>query len=302
MRGLASAHVASFDELDAPFFRRLGDYLQPVGFAGSSLAERLRALGRDPQGSPWEIDGPGLQVRLDVVPTAHRADWIDGPGSTPTEHAVGGAGLRRAGEWRSAAELASLTLTHEFGDGRLGFGYRTRLASQFGLRAGQLAPGTFTDADAFANPYLGFARDGASLGLATPLGTGSLRTAAFAATAQHSGGRDAHSDGITGAITEYRFGGLADSSLSLQAGWMSEANGAVGSRPDGAFGALRTGTDPHGAHGVPSSERELDVAGERARRCAPHGQFAPGHCARSIGTSERCLRARRHRPGCRPRR
>ena len=31
-RGLASAQVASFDELDAPFFRRLGDYLRPVGF------------------------------------------------------------------------------------------------------------------------------------------------------------------------------------------------------------------------------------------------------------------------------
>ena len=49
-RGLASAHVASFDELDAPFFHRLGDYLRPVGFAGSSLADRLRALGRDPRG------------------------------------------------------------------------------------------------------------------------------------------------------------------------------------------------------------------------------------------------------------
>ena len=210
VRGVASAQVASFDELDAPFFRRLGDYLRPVGFAGPSLHQRLRALGRDPRGSPWEVDGPGLQVRLDVVPTAHAADWIDGPDSTPTEHAVGGAGLKRAGEWRSAAALASLSVRHDFGDSRLEFGYRSGLGSQFGLGEGELAPGTFADTGAFANPYLGFARDGASLGLATPLGTGSLRTAAFAATARHSGRRDAYSDGIAGAVTEYRFGGLAD--------------------------------------------------------------------------------------------
>ena len=218
-RGLASAHVASFDELDAPFFRRLDDYLLPAGFAGSSVADRLRALGRDPRGTPWEVDGHDLQVRLDVVPAAHGADIGDG-----------------------LAALASLSVMHDFGGGQLEFGYRSRLASRFGLRAGELAPGTFADAGAFANPYLGFARDGTSLGLASPLGTGSLRIAAFAATGPDGGQPDARSDGIAGALTEYRFGGLADSSLSLQAGWMSEANGAVGSRPDGAFGAFGTGT------------------------------------------------------------
>ncbi len=241
-RGLASAQVASFDELDAPFFRRLGDYLQPVGYAGSSLRHRLSALGRDPRGTPWEIDGPGLQVRLDVIPTTHGADFSDGPGTASAEHTVGAMGVSGARRWESTAALGSLSVTHEFGGVQLGFGYRTRPASQFGLGADELAPGTFTDADAFANPFLGFARDGASLRLATPLGTGSLRIATFAATAQHCGRCDAYSDGITGALTEYRFGGLADSGLSLQAGWMSEANGAVGSRPDGAFGELRTGT------------------------------------------------------------
>ena len=241
-RGLASAQVASFDELDAPFFRRLGDYLQPAGLAGSSLHQRLRALRHDPRGSPWQIDGPGLQVRLDVIPTTHGADVSDGPVTASAEHAVGAMGVRGAGWWGGPAALASLSVTHEFGGGQLGFGYRTRLATQFGLEQGELAPGTFTDADAFANPYLGFARDGANLGLATPLGTGSLRIATFAAAAQHGSRRDAYSEGITGAITEYRFGGLADSGLSLQAGWLSEANGAVGSRPDGAFGEIRTGT------------------------------------------------------------
>ena len=242
IRGLATARVASFDELDAPFFRPLGDYLQPVRFAGPSLDARLRALGHDPRGTLWEVDGPGLQVRLDVVRTAHGADVSDGPGSAPAEHAVGGMGVSRAGRWGRPGALASLSVTHDFGDGQLALGYRSRLASQFGLEGGEFAPGTFTDADAFANPFLGFARNGASLGFASSLGTGSLRIAAFAATAQYTSRHDAHGDGITGALTEYRFGGLADSGFSLQAGWMSEANGTVGSRPDGAFGEFRTGT------------------------------------------------------------
>jgi len=242
VRGLASVHVASFDELDAPFFRRLGDYLRPAGFAGSSLGERLRALGRDPGGTPWEVDGHGLQVRLDVVPATHGGGVSDGPGPAFAEHAVGGVGVRGAGWWGSPATLASLSVTHDFGGRRLALGYRSRLASQFGLGPGDLAPGTFTDAGAFANPYLGFARNGTSFGLASSLGTGSVRTAAFAATGRHGGRGDAHGGRIAGALTEYRFGGLADSGLLLQAGWMSEANGAVGSRPDGAFGEFHTGT------------------------------------------------------------
>ena len=108
-RGVASAHVASFDELDAPFFRRLGDYLQPVGFAGPSLHQRLRALGRDPRGTPWQIDGPGLQVRLDVVRDRARFRYTaTARVPPPTGHAVGGSrsdeGNRTVGE----ARLSSL--------------------------------------------------------------------------------------------------------------------------------------------------------------------------------------------------
>ncbi|MDE0053274.1 MAG: S8 family serine peptidase [Gammaproteobacteria bacterium] len=241
IRGLASAHVASFDELDAPFFRRLGDYLRPVGFSGSSLGERLRSLGRDPRGTPWEVDGHGLQVRLDVVPTPR--NFNDDPGVAPREHGAGEMGVNatvRRGE--KPAALASLSVSHDFGDSRLALGYRSRLASEFGIGAEELAPGTFADAEAFASPFLGFTRNGISIGLASSLGTGSFRAAAFAASAPHGDQRDAHSDGITGALAEYRFGGLVDSGLSLQAGWMTEANGSVGSRTDGAFGEFRTGT------------------------------------------------------------
>ena len=239
-RRLASAHVASFDELDAPFFRSLGDYLQPVGFAARSLGARMRALGRNSPRTPWEEAGHGLQVHLDVARNGRGSDFGDGPGTTAAEHAVGRMGVRGTGRLESPAALASLSITRDFGGGRLALGYRSRLASWFGFGRGELAPGTFTDADAFANPYLGFAREGTGLGLASSLGTGSLRIATFAGG--YGGGRDAQSEGIAGALTEYRFGGLADSGLSVQAGWMSEANGAIGSRPDGAFGEFDTGT------------------------------------------------------------
>ena len=237
-RGLASAHVASFDELDAPFFRPLGDYLRPAGFSGSSLGERLRALGRDPRGTPWEVDGHGLQMQLDVAPTTRGRDVANSPDYASAQYVAGD----EIGRWGSPAELASLSVSYDFGDSRLALGYRSRLASQFGLGAEELAPGTFVDADAFASPFLGFARNGISIGLASSLGTGSFRSTAFAASAPHGGQRDARSDGIRGALAEYRFGGLVDSGLSLQAGWMSEENGVVGSRTDGAFGELRTGT------------------------------------------------------------
>ncbi len=244
VRGLASAHVASFDELDAPFFRRLGDYLRPVAFSGRSLGERLSALGRGPRGTPWEVDGHGLQVRLGVVPAVRGAGFSDGPGYAVAEHGVGrmGVGVRGTERWGSPAALASLSATHDFGGGRLALGYHSRPASQFGPGAGELAPGVFADANVFANPFLGFARNGISLGLTSSLGTGWLRTAAFAAEARYAGQADANGDGITGGLIEYRFAGPAETGLSLQAGWISEANGAVESRPEGAFGKLRTRT------------------------------------------------------------
>ena len=229
-RGLASSEVASFDDLDAPFFRPLGDYLQPGRSAAFGLEERLRTLGRDPRGASWRMEDIELRLRLDAAATSH------GIGSAP------GSSLRN--ETDVPGSLGSLSLAHDFGNGRLRFGYRAHPGWQFGPYARDgtadngfesIEPGAFTDDGAFANPFLGFARNGASIGLAAGLGTDSFRAAAFHGSAQYGERRDADSGEAAGVLTEYRFGRAG---LSIQAGWLAEANAVVGSRPSGAFGAL----------------------------------------------------------------
>jgi len=143
--------------------------------------------------------------------------------------------------------LGALSLAHDLGPGRLRFGYRTHPGWQFGLHAGDgksargfgpIKPGTFTDDGVFANPFLGFARDGVSLGFAAGPGAGAFRATAFHGAAQYGERRDADAGEARGVLMEYRFGGSDVSGLAMQAGWLAEAEAAVGVRPSGAFGAL----------------------------------------------------------------
>ena len=218
-RGLAHGEIASFDELDAPFFHRLGDYVRPIAAAAPTLAERLQTLGRDPRGATWRVDGAGLRVRLVVVSTS-----------------------------TALASLGSMSLTRNLGNGRLWLGYRDHPGWRFGpynenrledRRAGVVEPGAFTDDGAFANPFLGFARNGANIGYAHAAGPGHLRIAAVHGTA-HVGGeqRDTNPGEATGVLTEYQFGNPGVSSLAVQAGWLAESHRLVGGRPTGAFGRL----------------------------------------------------------------
>ena len=239
-RGLAHREVASFDELDAPFFRSFREHLRPnAPVAG--LGERLRTLGRDPRGASWRMDSTELRVRLDAVSTSHGAGAAHGPGS------LAGTGIPDAGRSTAMGTLGSLSLAHDVESGQLLFGYRSHPGWQFGLRAGGRTAdrgggpvefGTFTNDNAFANPFLGFARNGASVGYATAAGLGSLRIAAFHGKAQYGERRDADASEATGALAEYRFGNAGLSGLAMQAGWLTEAQGLVGSRSSGAFGEL----------------------------------------------------------------
>ena len=227
-RALSSMEVASFDELDAPFFQPLVDRVRPGAFATPALIDRLGALGRDPRGAGWRAESTELQLRLDAVPT-----------------------VRATGDSMVPGDVGSLSLSRDFGDGRLLFGYRAHPGWRFGLHAdggraagnpGPIEPGTFTDDGAFANPWLGFARNGASIGYATNAGRGPLRVAAFHGSAQYGERRDADTGVATGLLTEYRFGGSGSSGLALQAGWLNEAERLAGSRPGGAFGELGADT------------------------------------------------------------
>lgn len=234
-RGLALRQVASFDELDASFFRSLGDYVRSGAAVAPMLAERLQTLGRDPRGAAWQVDRAALRVRLDAV-------------STSTARASPG----------------SLSLTRNLGHGRLWLGYRDRPGWLFGpyhgnrledRRAGAVEPGAFTDDGAFANPFLGFARNGANIGYAQAAGPGYLRIAAVHGTAQVGEQRDTKPGEATGVLTEYQFGNPGVSSLTVQAGWLAESHSLVGGRPTGAFG--RVGGDT-GIVGL-SAHRQLGV-------------------------------------------
>ncbi|MDE0625345.1 MAG: S8 family serine peptidase [Bryobacterales bacterium] len=236
--GLAQREVASFDELDAPFFSPLGDHLRAGDFENFDLEERLRALGRDPRGAPWQVAGTRIRIRLDAVSTSRGAGGTVAPASLAETGIPGSAASTLPGS------LGSLTLTRDVAKGRLLLGYRAHPGWQFGSHAGNslvasddepIGLGTFMDDAAFANPYLGFARDGASIGYVMPAGPGSFRVAAFHGSAQFGERREADASRATGALTEYRFGA---SGLAMQAGWLVEAERLVGSRPSGAFGEL----------------------------------------------------------------
>ncbi|MDE0377895.1 MAG: S8 family serine peptidase, partial [Rhodospirillales bacterium] len=236
--GLAQREVASFDELDAPFFSPLGDYLRPSVFEKFGLEERLRALGRDPRGAPWHMAGTRIRVRLDAVSTSR------GVGKTVAPASLAETGIPGSADSTIPGSLGSLTLTRDMANGRLSLGFRAHPGWQFGPHAGNslaasagepIEPGTFTDDAAFANPHLSFVRDGASIGYAMPAGTGFFRVTAFHGSAQYGERREVDAGRATGALTEYRFG---DPGFAMQIGWLAEAERLVGSRPSGAFGEL----------------------------------------------------------------
>ena len=238
-RGLAAREIARFDALDAPFFGPLGDHLPPHAFAAPSVAERLATLGRDPLGASWRTDGTELRLRLDAAAASSGVGTVHG---SPVRDNAAGAGDRVG-----PGSLGALSLTHDLGPGRLRFGYRAHPGWQFGLHAddgvsargfGPIKPGTFTDDGVFANPFLGFARDGVSLGFAAAPGAGVFRAAAFHGAAQYGERRDDDAGEAMGVLMEYRLGGSDVSGLAMQAGWLAEAEAAVGARPSGAFGAL----------------------------------------------------------------
>lgn len=239
-RALASTEVANFDELDAPFFHPLGNRIRPNAFAGPAIGDRIRTLGRDPRGATWLAGGAELHLRLDAVSTTRGTGDSSVPGS-----------------------LGSMSLTREFGPkGQLLFGYRSHPGWQFGLHAvdggadrdtGLIEPGMFTDDGAFANPWLSFARNGASIGYAKATGSGSLHIAAFHGSAQYGERRDSDAGEATGVLVEYRIEDSGSAGFAVQAGWLSEAERLVGSRPSGAFGELAAGT---GAMGL-SAHREF---------------------------------------------
>ena len=253
-RGLALSEIASFDNLDAPFFRPLSDYIHPNVFVDTRLEERLWTLGNDPRGVLWNREGLELRTRLDQTTTRYypglsssgrRSDNNDI--FTGFHNYPGG----RFGHSGAGYRLGSLSLTGRTGGNEFFFGLRSHPGWRFGLHAagaptgsgaGLIAPGTFTDDAAFTNPFLTLVRNGAVAGISIHTGKGALSVAAFHGAAQYGERRDADSSQATGALAEYRFTQTMQSGLTIQAGWLMEPDRLAGSRPSGAFGTLATDT------------------------------------------------------------
>ena len=250
-RGLGAYEVATFDALNAPFFRTLGEYIQPAA-VDARLEDRLWTLGNDPRGARWDAGGYQLRARLDygaaqfnAFPAWRESGQYDWPGVER------GYARLFPGQVPAGPQLGSLSLVRRFAAGEFFFGVRNHPGWRFGLHglehaAGQphgvLTPGTFTDDSAFANPYLSFARHGAVAGLSVPMGKGALNMATFHGAAQYGEKRDPDTSHSTGALAEYRFGSSLQTGMAFQAGWLTEPRRLAGSRPGGAFGELGADT------------------------------------------------------------
>ncbi len=215
VRGLAGHQVAAFDALDAPFFRSLTAYLRTPAATRARIEDRLGALGADPRGSVvWEQPG-FFAFRLRVEQTF------------------------------SGQHVRALSFAQHIGAGQMFLSLHHHPAWRLGLHAdGVVEPGMFSD-DAFASPYLAFARNGGSAGLEWPLAAGSVRAVAFRGGAQWGERRDPDTSRALGAVLEYRLPKRlhgTPAGLAVQAGWLREPERLMGSRAHGAFGALSGGT------------------------------------------------------------
>ena len=244
--GLASSEIASFDELDAPFFRPLSDYIQSNAGAVARLEERLWTLGNDPRGATWNTKGLELRMRLEPVSSRQRYGLITSGISSGSNTELTGFYShthRGLGYNTIEARLASLSLSRQAGSNEIFFGLRNHPGWRFGLHTtGLITPETFTDDAAFTNPFLTFARNGAAAGVSMPIGKGALSVAAFHGAAQYGERRDTDTSQATGTLAEYRFADNMLSGVAIQAGWLMEPNRLAGSRPSGAFGELNADT------------------------------------------------------------
>ena len=253
-RGLMRNEIASFDDLDAPFFRPLGDYIQANASVATRLEQRLWNLGNDTRGNIWNQGGLELRMRLESVISQQyygfRSADISAASNAESDRFHSDA-QRRYGYNATVSRLGSLSLTLKAGSNEIFFGLRSHPGWRFGLHAapagtdsatGLITPGTFTDDAAFSNPFLTLARNGAATGLAMPVGKGALSVAAFHGAAQYGERRDTDTSQATGTLAEYRIMDTMFYGVAFQAGWLLEPNRLAGSRSSGAFGELAAAT------------------------------------------------------------
>ncbi len=237
-RGWSRVEVASFDALDAPFFHPMGDFLPADTRQGRLRPEdRLRTLGQDPLGMEWHIGRMAIRLQIDATSESQSI-------AVPSDPDFPGGRMPDTPDWLVTGVPGSLSLEQDMGLGVLWFGYRDHPGKRFGPYVGDvpghsprsIRPDVFTDADAFANPWAGFARNGISFGLSQTAGPGTVRMSAFHSTGHDNDPIDPSGGETQGFLAEYRFDKPSGTEYAIQGGRLTESGGVAGSRSSRAFG------------------------------------------------------------------
>ena len=216
---LGGVKIAAFDELDAPFFFPLADGVShaPQISAGHSdtLHEHELSLG----------DAANASLALSLAAGELSA-----------------ARIRRGNLWFSYGHHSGREAGLYFGDdggnaiGNFGMNFSDETSAETSANAAR----HFRAPLAFASPYLSLVRDGPGLGWSQPLRSG----ARFGFSLMHGAPQFDHFQNPGGARG---LGALFDfrpnnTSLSLQAGAVREADGFLGARAQGNFGEISADT------------------------------------------------------------
>ena len=224
---LQGMQTAVFDEMDAPFFMPLSDFLSPAA-AEPHLEDRLASLMsvQEKRRSPY---GGRMQILYGFV----EKDPLQSDGRR----------LRRA---------KSTSYRHDLGNALVFFEAGGHAGRYFGI-ARRFEDGAFGDEDALKNPYLGLAKGGTHLGGALRTKHGDVVLGLFTGKALPHIENDAlRDDGETwredalekthGALIEMNsppLRPLGNMRLSTHAGFVWEGQGFIGGGLEGAFGEAR---------------------------------------------------------------
>ena len=219
---MAKNEIVVFDELDAPFFSSFDDYVHQNTASRIGMSDRFDMLGNNGNAYSWSLDGFDLQTRVD-------SNIFKG-----NEQSRVGTGSQQS--------VGVLSVQHRAENFNAYFGYRSQPGWQFGLQSKEILPsGTFSEDTAFANPVLSLARNGVIAGFSKPFShfkKGEYSVAAFSGKQQYGSRRSNPSRTARGALIEFRPSQQANSSYSIQAGWLNEPHSLVGSYASGAFGDI----------------------------------------------------------------
>ena len=219
---MAKNEIVVFDELNAPFFNSFDDYVHQNTASRIGMSDRFDMLGNNGNAYSWSLDGFDLQTRVD-------SNIFKG-----NEQSRVGTGSQQS--------VGVLSVQHRADNFDAYFGYRSQPGWQFGLQSKEILPsGTFSEDTAFANPVLSLARNGVIAGFSKPFShfkKGEYSIAAFSGKQQYGNRRSNPSRTARGALVEFRPSQQANSSYSIQAGWLNEPHSLVGSYASGAFGDI----------------------------------------------------------------